>query len=276
MTSFDVFESSPESSRPIEVYRFSFGPLVTLYTSNPSDVTVGSDVYTSTAIKRGNIVSGQTERQRVLNIDLPITNEFAAKYIGVPPGSKATIEIIRLQRDEVPTYDTQVTIYEGSVKSVEFPSSGVARINLQTIEALVGRHLPQYSSMSMCNHTIYGPGCDVNPTAFTITGAVVTAVTDERTLTVTGAAASGLDFTGGFLKLATAADSRLILKQDGDDLTLMVPFKVADVVAGVTAVDASAGCDHLLNGDCALVFDNVIQNGGFNWVPSINIFTRGL
>jgi len=280
MTTFDIYESSPESSRPLEVYRITVGPSTSLFTSDPSDVTIGSDVYKAEAIQRGPIVIGQTERQRVLAIELPLSNTFASRYVGVPPGSKATIEIIRLQRDEIPTYDTQVTIYEGSVKSVEFPRSGVARINAQTVEALAGRHMPQYSSMSMCNHTIYGPGCDVNPASFSLTNAVVTAITDGRTLTVTGAAAAaaagGYEFTGGYLKLSASSDSRLVIKQSGDDLTIMVPYKTTDMVANITTVDAFAGCDHLLGGDCALVFNNVIENGGFNWVPTINIFAEGL
>lgn len=280
MTSFDTYESSPESSRPLEVYRITVGPSTSLFTSDPSDVTIGSDVYKSEAIKRGPIVIGQTERQRVLAIDLPLTNEFASQYIGVPPGSKATVEIIRLQRDEIPVYDTQVTIYEGSVKSVEFPRSGTARINLQSVEALTARHMPRYSSMSMCNHTLYGPGCGVNPSSYSLTNAVVTAITDGRTLTVTGAAAAsaagGFEFTGGYLKLSTSSDSRLIIKQSGDDLTIMVPYKDTDMIANITTVDAFAGCDHLLGGDCAQVFDNVINHGGFNWVPTNNIFKQGL
>lgn len=275
MTSFDVFESSLESSRPLEVYRFDLGGDPSLYTSNPSDVTVGSETYLTEAMKRGPIAVGQTERQRILTIDMPITNSFVANYIGIPPGAKATVEIIRLQRDEVPAFDTKTTIYEGTIKSVEFPRPGLARVNVQTIEALTGRHMPQNTSMSMCNHTLYGPGCNVNPASFNIANKVVTAVSD-RVMTVTDAAfgTSGFDFTGGYVKLSGSSDARLILKHDGDDITVLVPFK--NIIAGTTTVDVFAGCDHLLGGDCALVFNNVIQNGGFNWVPTINIFTKGL
>jgi hypothetical protein len=41
-------------------------------------------------------------------------------------------------------------------------------------------------------------------------------------------------------------------------------------------MQAFAGCDHLIEGDCALVFDQVAEFGGFAFVPSKDIFAQGV
>lgn len=272
MTTFDALETSQEGSRPLEVYAINLGIVQYRYTSDPSDVVVGGLTYTATPIKRGAIVVGQAERRRILSITVPVTNEFARLFLGPPPGQKARVIIYRLQRDEVPTFSTVRRIYDGSVLSVQFPNGTDAVLSTQTREAGVGRHLPRYSQMGACNHTLYGPGCDVPAAAFQYTG-TVTAVSG-RTITVAGASGAGFNFTGGFVRLnGGAPDFRMVLSQAGDVLTMLLPFPTSVLGA---ALDCFAGCNHLVTGDCSTVFDNVIQFGGFPFVPSRNIFSKGV
>lgn len=271
MTSFDTLESGLETSRPVEVYKFSLGSEEFLYTPGTADFTVGLETFESIAIKRNDISRGQSERKRVLTIDLPITNEFARKYIGVPPGVRASVVVSRCQRDETPSI-TKKAIWHGYVTSAVFPSASTIQLQCQSTEAVVGRHVPRYSFMGLCNHVHGSDACGVNLASFTYSDGTVTAV-DGNVITVSGAGASGFNFRGGFVRPTGVSDPRLVLKQSGDDLTLLLPFHAEILNA---SVDCVAGCDHNWNGDCALTYDNVIRYGGFPFVPSRNIFTQGV
>lgn len=272
MSSFSSLESSAESSRPVEIYRFALGSEEFLYTSSANDIVRSGETFVSVPIKRDRIVVGQSERKRVVSIDLPSDNEFAQLYVGTPPGQKATVVISRLQRDESPTFATKIDRFYGVVASVNWPNAATARIAARTDESAVENNLPKYTYMGMCNHTLYGPGCDVDPIPHTFAGTI--SVVSGRDITVPGAGASGKDFTGGFVRLSgSGGDPRIVLKQAGDVLTLLTPFFSAVVGA---SVDCLAGCDHVIESDCALVFNNVVKNGSCRFVPPRNIFQQGL
>lgn len=273
MSSYDALESSVEGSRPIEVYKFAIGTEVYRYTSAEDDVTVGADTYVAEAISRGPIAQGHDDRNRILDITLPADNVFAAKYIDIVPGQRATGTIIRLQRDEVPTFNTQVVIYKGFVRSVRFPGNGrEAVIGILSIEAATSRPIPRFTYQGLCNHVLYDGGCGVNSTNYRMTG-TVTAV-NGNVITVSGASgeADGY-YTAGFVTPTGLTDFRMVLKHVGDDLTLLLPFPVG--LTGQT-IDVFAGCNHMISGHCQTRFNNVIEHGGFAFVPKKNPFTTKL
>jgi hypothetical protein len=154
---------------------------------------------------------------------------------------------------------------------VQFPGDNTAQMVSISQEGLVNRHMPRYTYMGMCNHTLYGPGCTKDPAAYRYSN-TITAVSGN-TVTVTGAGTSGLSFKGGYCKLSAASDFRMVLAQNVDVLTILAPFESS--VVG-SSMDCFAGCNHIVDGDCATVFNNVSRFGGFPYVPSRNIFTRGI
>lgn len=272
MTSFSALDASIQGSRPLEIYRFALGVDEYLYTNSEATVTVGTTEYQPIPIGRDSIGIGEEERRRSITITVPGNNSFATRYQQTPPGQKATISIMRLQWDEVPTFNTQQLIYRGNVKSVQFVDHGtVAKITAQTREAAIARTIPRYSFMGVCNHMLYGPGCDVDPTPHSFLGNV--SAVNGNTITLDGAGASGIDFVGGFCRPTGAEDFRLILSQTGDNLLLLLPFET-DVEGAI--VQAFRGCNHIIDEDCALIFDNVEKNGSFSFVPNRNVFTDGL
>jgi len=268
MTSFDIYESSVQDSRPLEVYRFALGVREWLYTSAEDEITVGADTYTPLPIARSAIEQGAESSSRTLTVTMPGNDSFATQYVNVAPGQKATVSIIRLQRDESPTFNTQALIFKGVVQSVRFPDNGqVAEVALRSIETLGNLKMPRYGYAGLCQHVLYGPGCGVDPTPHTHTG-LVTAVSGN-TITVAGAGASGHDFVGGYCHPTGFNEFRLVISVSGDVLTLLLPFSVDMTGASMQCL---AGCDHKIDGDCGQVFDNVLEFGGFPWVPNLNPF----
>lgn len=272
MTDFDTYESSVDSSRPVELYQFIRGASTWLYTSGSSEVDISGDVYTPISISRNNISQGADQDKRTLVVSMPTVTSLAQDYITVPPGVKTTLNVFRLQRDEVPAFDTQILLFKGTVKSVRYPGNGTrAEFAVRSIESALDGTIPRWTFMGMCNHILYGAGCGVSDASFNHIGNVSSA--SGSVITLDGASASGLDFVGGYVRPTSIDDFRLVLAQSGDDLTLLLPLNVDPTGMNVQAF---AGCDHVLTGDCALVYDNVARFGGFHFVPSRNIFRNGV
>jgi len=272
MSSFDVLESGQEGSRPIELYEFVLGVDQFRFTSAEDIITIGTDVYEPEAIARSRIEQGADQNNRTITVTVPTPNTLAQKYVTVPPGEKATLNIFRFQRDEVPSFNTQVLLFKGLVQGCRFPNDGEsAEFAVRSVETALNRNVPRFTFMSMCNHVLFDAACGAIADNFDHLG--VATSTSGTTVTISGVAASGIDFVGGYVRPTALNDFRMVLAQSGDVLTLLLPF--AEDPAG-NNMQAFAGCDHLLLGDCALVFDRIADYGGFAFVPSKNIFASGL
>ncbi len=272
MATYDVLESSVEDSRPIELYEFVKGAETFRYTSAEDDLTPAADEFAAIAIARGAIAMGSDRNTRNLIVTMPASVGLAQKFIDIPPGEKTSLSIFRYQRDESPTFDTQVLAFTGTVQSVAFPDDGtVAEFALRSRESTMNRNVPRFTFMGMCNHILYDAACGVVQTSFDHVGTASGVIDDQ--ITVSGVSGSGLDFVGGYCKPSAESDFRMIIAQSGNVLTLLLPFQNDPDGANIQCF---AGCDHVLTGDCALVFDNVAEFGGYAFVPSKDIFNSGL
>ena len=267
---FDSLESSLESSEPIELYKFVLGTEEFLWSNTEDTKTVDGDKYVPEAISHDQLAVGREERTRVLQVEVPATNVLAQRYIGTPPGQRASLSIFRTQRQDGGS--EKALIYKGAILSVQFPQDqDVARFALQSIEAASSREVPRMTYMFMCNHILYDVQCKVDSGAFSHVGAVTSVSSDV--ITVSGASASGINFTGGYAKPTGFTDFRLIIGQTGDNLTLLLPFEQNPTGGNVQIF---AGCDHQLEGDCSQTFANEIEFGGFAFIPNKNVFETGL
>lgn len=270
---FDTFEEGLETSRPAELYTISVGSTVYLYTSAEDAITVGATTYQPLeGISRSSLsLGGPTDNVGGITITVPGTNAVAQQYVEGIPGQLATVEIDRYQRGDGST----ARIFEGKIRAVTFTDGGfVASLEVLPSFEAVSREIPRFKFSSLCNHVLYDDRCQVDDTSasFRLSAAACTAVSG-RTITVTGADANGDGYyTGGFVENAAGDDRRLILEQTGTVLTLLLPFTTTPLGTNVTVL---AGCDHTIS-TCESKFDNVINFGGFPFVPTKNIFSSGL
>lgn len=263
-------ETSLEGSRPFEIYKILLGSQEFFYTSGDDAVTVDGDEYLPIEIKRTAIAMGKQARAKVVSVAIAASTELAQRYVGPPPGVRATISIFRLQR--VTGVGDKVLIYSGTIKAVSFPKNGqFADMQCQSLEASTNRAVPRYTYMGMCNHLLYSTICGVVQNDFKHVG-IVTAIVNNI-ITIADLSASGLDVKGGFLDNSTGSEKRQILAVTGDDVTVLLPFEVSPIGTTITAF---AGCDRVLTSDCAVTFENEERFGGFAFVPNRNPFTSGI
>jgi len=268
--SYDSYESSVEEGRPYELYRFVMGTQEFYFTSAEDEITYNGDDYQPVEISRGPVVLGKQERAKVMSIKIAATSSLAQRYVGPPPGERATVSIFRFQRED--GTGTAALIYSGTVKSATFPANGqFTELNCQSLEASSNRAIPRRTYMGMCNHLLYSTACGVNQASHKHLGAV-TAVVDN-VMTISGLSASGLDAVGGYMENSTGIEKRQILAQSGDDVTVLLPFENDPTSTTVTVY---AGCNRVLTSDCAVTFSNEARFGGFAFVPNRNPFTAGI
>jgi uncharacterized phage protein (TIGR02218 family) len=276
MTSFDTLEGSVERSQPIEVYRIEFGVQTFRYTSSQKAVTLGSEVFEPLVISRSSVSQSREREPLNLEVVLPGDNMFVRNYLNIAPGRRAFLTVLRLQANESPTFDTQVLLFRGTVSVVSFTEDGRnAKIVARSIEFARAQNIPRFTFSGVCNNLLYDEFCKVNSASFRELGTVSSGGT-TTTLTIPEAAnrADGF-FDGGYINITNglAPDFRMILSHTGDEVTILLPF--SEDATGLE-VAIFAGCDHTLNGDCALKFDNVANYGGSFFVPPKNIFSTGL
>lgn len=276
---YEFFETSIEEATPVELYIFTLGTEIFRYTSAEDDITISlpnpiNGVYSSITIRRTNIQqSSDGNRTDSITIDLPSNNEVAARYVGVVPGQPLDIELHRFHRLDAPDPET-VLAFQGVMQTVSFVEDGrVAKLQVQSLTKAKNREVPRFTYQAPCNHMLYDVRCKISDTdaafeKFLTAGAVDSTGTF---ITATGAAAFGADFfTGGFIEFDN--DFRTVKSQTGDVLEVFIPF-VSTPLGQVMRV--LAGCDLSIT-TCRDKFANVINYGGFPFVPTKNVFRTGI
>lgn len=278
---FDAFENSLESGTPVEIYVIELGAETFLFTSAQIDFDVAvpdplAGTYTAVAITRGQISQGagdQTEDK--LEIVMPADNEFVARYVNVAPANKAQVSLYQIHRDDP---DAEIVLlFRGVMGSISFQKDvREATLQVQALTKARSRTIPRVTFQGLCNHMLYDGRCKLVESSFEF-NLTVTVVTDN-VITVPGAgsiaiglAPAGDAFEAGFVE--NSGDFRLVINQSGDDLTLLIPFATSPLGLTVRCV---VGCKHRLELDCDDKFSNVVNYGGYPFVPLKNPFTTGL
>lgn len=272
--SYDPNESSQQGSAPVELYTITIGAATYRYTSAEDDVSEGADTFTAVNIKRDRLSTGGRDAdQQFLVIELPADNVIVKQYINAVPGVKAEVTIERSQRPD--SFSESIILFEGRIASVAFEDQGRrAKVKVEPRINAVSRPVPRFNYQGLCNHVLYDARCSVadSDPSFRLSSAAVTAEVGN-TITVTGAGANGDGYyTGGFVESQGGIDHRLIIDQTGEVLTLHLPFAAPTFGQDVNVY---AGCDHRI-ATCKSKFNNVVNFGGFAYVPTKNVFESGL
>jgi len=269
---FDALERSREDGNVLELYEFRFGVETTRLTSYNQDIVFQGVTWTATQISRGQVQNSVEQAINELKVDMPLSHPIPQQYISNVPGRVGTVKIFRAHADD-PAEET-LQIFDGFISQVGFDAALVATLSLSPSTSVFKRSGPRFNYQSLCNHVLYDSRCKILEVAFKFTGTVVQET--GRTIEVAGIfAAEGADWTtSGFVRspAGTFDDARLILSQSGDVLTLLNNFAVPTLGQDV---DVFAGCDHSL-AICESKFANVINYGGFPFVPIKNPFSSSI
>jgi hypothetical protein len=271
---FQAFETSTEAGCPVEVFRFQVGSTEYYYTSAEDEVTLASQLYVPKAISRADNAEGPANRDHDFAVVLPTSDPVAQFFTGNLPGKRVRLTVSRFHRDDTPTPEV-VVIFDGRVMSAGFRKKLKETVlTARPLLSSVGRVMPARTCQSQCNHTLYDPNtCKVDDTDPAFRAAAKNVAGQSGNLLAVGglgAYAAGW-FTGGYVEDIANSDFRTILDDDGaGNLTLLLPFATQP-----STVNVFAGCAHDI-AVCKSKFDNVINFGGFAFVPRKNPFETGV
>lgn len=267
--SFEAYETSEESGRPIELYEFYYLGQISRWTSWDRDITIGAFVYTATQLSRSDVTDagGNISNQNLTltcNADFPIAELFSVS----PPSDVVNVIIKTVQQSDLS--DPQV-IYPGRILNVSW-SNDTCKITCQSILTRLKQPGLRRLYGKMCPHLLYRGGegeCNASEITFRetatlsgVSGITVTAVS-------IGAQPDGY-FDGGKL---TAVIGGLTVKRgirSHVGMTLTLTHRIPGLVPGMT-VELLPGCDHT-RATCISKFNNEPNFGGFPFVPQKNPF----
>lgn len=269
---FATLETSRESGSILELYTFKFGLSTFRFTSFQRDIVWQGFSYTSETISRSNTGASIEDVAGQVTITLPLDNEVPQLFIRNVPGKVGSVTIQRAQLND-PLEET-VLLFDGFVANVTLDGELEGKILCFPNTKIFNRTAPRFTYQGLCNHILYDSRCKIARSAFLFTGLV--SVVSGNDITVNGAGAVGAadEFVSGFASfpVASSEDSRAILAQSGDVLTLLIPFSIPIIGENI---DVFAGCDHGLT-ICDTKFANTINYGGFPYVPRKNPFNTTL
>lgn len=274
--------SSPEQSiaegRPIELYRITTTAGADYrFTNAENSITDDIPVtYTPASVSRDAFSQSQQRNATETVIRMPyledVTDEFAQQYIPNPPEGRTTLTIKRHHLTD--TGNEFVQIWEGTIVSAAYDDNGQVELLCRGYKNLFAREGPQARWAQSCQHQLYDGLCGITATAFSDSAVTVDDVAaDGVTLTLSGLSSPLRDFVGGRVIKGGGVDSRLIVDQSGNVITIQQPFR-SDFVDGAT-VSLEQGCDHS-TGDCINKFSNIDNFGGFPYTPGLNPYQEGL
>lgn len=279
---YAAYEESRDDGGPVQLYLFRYGTEAGeyyAYTSHTQELTVdhggsvGEITYTPIPIQRDNIASNGTLDKSALKVSMDIGTDLAELFRVYPPSNVVTLTIYEGHIDDP---DTEfVVVWAGRIVSAgrehsELVISGEP-VSTQLLRPGLRRHY-QYG----CPHWLYGPHCNANKAAATVSGNV--AAISGSTVTLDAGWEGTFDpakFVRGMLEWTPAGEStqrRTIIRRSGDVLTLS---GIPTGLAVTDSVDVVLGCNHKAfaaqGGDCEALHDNLVNYGGQPWIPLKNI-----
>ncbi len=269
-------EVAIETNRPIELFEFAEGTVITRYTSSEGDIEFNGFTWLARTINRGTFGKHVESESTTLDIKIPSTDAIASRYIGIQPADRLDVIVSRIHEKMSPP--TSILLFRGYVTSAAFKDEECTLI-LKPFNEIFQRQMPRQTFQGLCNHVHYDGRCGVSEAAAPnrLTGLVISQTNSGEVINIAGAGlivdnkSPSQAFKGGFVRKLDSSDFRMILDQDGDNLTLLLPFSIS--VLGTTVV-LQRGCDRSV-GTCLAKYDNVINYGGFPHVPAINPFEQG-
>lgn len=263
--SFEDLEESVASSAPVEGYKFIGSFKTYLYTSADKAQVINGETYLPIAVKRSNIKAGTQEDDNLsLDLDLPFDIDVIRDYAYAQTPPKLTLQVYRQQFDDDLSWSL---FWTGIVRGFNV-SGRTAKVQVPSIFSLALQgEIPNVYFQTPCNHVLYDARCGVLRADHRYEMTIQAVAKTLITLTAPGPADHILS-AGEIVNLRNG-ERRLILDNVGSEINIGYPF--VDLRPD-DDVELVKGCDHSLSA-CKAKFDNVINFGGFPYIPSDNPFS---
>lgn len=260
---YSAYDSSVEGGMPVELYRFNQGPLEWNYTSSAEPVLYLSTTYTPEAITRSSISQTGEMAKDGISLVFPRDNEFAAQFLGQTPDLTTTLT---LYRGHLTDGDAEFVAYWKGRAVAGSAAGAEVTVECESVFTSMRRSGLRARFQRTCRHSLYGSACGLDKASYAVPAYIQSSTSFTLVNNASSLQPDGT-YTGGMVELESGA-MRFIVNHVGDTLYLSRPF--AESVNGQT-VSIFPGCDHLKS-TCITKFNNLLNFGGFPYIPNINPF----
>ena len=275
--SFNAFEISNRSGKPIFLFRFTAGTVAYTYTTDSEPHAYLDEIYEPLEGLEPS-GTGQSQEVNAQRITISASKEWIIprQYVAFVPSVQMFLTVFKFHRDEpLAVY----SYWQGFVQAAKFDDKN-SHLTCSPITVLFDRLGLRRTFAGLCTHILYDGFCPVPDSAFRRDG-TLSQLPAGFTLTAPEWAAQpdGWFKTGYVERVLPSgvADMRLITGNAAGTLTILSPFP-SDLVDGET-LRAYAGCDHLFT-TCASKFgaytDTGGAYGGWHRIPKKNPFQTGI
>ena len=253
-------EASVNSGKPIELYDFNWDVEHWRFTSGPDEIQYLGNTYDPELISRGDVEITDNNFKNEMEISISRDNIFAQQFILSPLEGIVSVTIYR-------GHGTDFVIYwQGIISNFTF-NSGEISITAKPRTSSMMRTGLRRKYQKLCNHALYGVGCQVNQESYKVASTIATIDRTTITSAIFATKADGW-FTAG--KIVVGKAERLITSHEGATITINRPITTA--VAG-NSFTAYAGCDHTRTACKDKFTNNFLNYGGQPWIPTKNPFS---
>jgi hypothetical protein len=270
--SFLTFELSRLLGRPVELYKFVYGPgnSYFAYTNAEKPITYSGIVYNPLPINRSNIQVTGTLDKADLTVTMPHTAGLPNILTIYPPAQTVSLTIYQGHAND--TGGEFLVMWVGRVIGCQRKASE-ASLTCQSFMTSLKRTGLRRLWMYGCPHVLYGTECGADKAGHTVASVIVSISTtsDAVALPAAWSEALGWDtthFPGGTIEYVGTDGNNYVttinsINSDGVTLNLAGPPMALAVGRAVNLV---WGCDHTVQGGCAAL-GNTQNFGGQPWIP---------
>lgn len=267
---YSAIDASVQDGRPEIRLLFVQGLTEFRYTSRPDIVNDGTNTWMPSAVTTTEVSQSGDMAKDPVTLKLPRTSPIAQTFIGGAPDEITLVTIFRSHiGDDVPQ-----TYWKGRVSGSSISGDEVT-LTCENIFTSLRRSGLRARYQKGCRHALYSPNCSMALADFASAATVSAVAGNTVTFTLdTDTFADGY-FNGGIMQAVDGM--RYISSHVGGTLTLMQASRpLALLVAdGPQAVTLHPGCAHTI-ADCRDKFNNLVNFGGFPWIPSKNPFSNSV
>jgi uncharacterized phage protein (TIGR02218 family) len=242
----------------VELYKFVRDTDEWTLTSSDTAVDYLGDTYEPAVIGHDNRVQRQELAKTNLKIKIDIESDLAVSLLGYFGNDIMSVTLFL--QDSSGTE----TIWKGRYVSQKINNSHFTIVTESLFTTLKRPGLrAQYQKT--CRHALYFSGCNLDKDNFDVSG-TLTAISGEAYSVTEASSQPDGYYSGGMIEDPTDGSLRWIVDHVGQVLTLARTFEALSVS---DTVNIYPGCDHIRT-TCVDKFNNVLNYGGFPWIPSKN------
>lgn len=265
--SYDNFEISNQSGRPIALYTFLYGASYWRYCTADTDKTIGGQTYLARAISDEGVTQGgsdQNDLQIVMQKNLPVPMLFR----NTQPSGKVWLTVRRWHIGD-PANETPL-LWSGTIVNATDVDEATVRLGGRSIGGSYDRNGLRLAWGRMCPHVLYSDfGCRVNKALHAYPRTLATVDGTSFTCTAHSDAEEG-SFSGGFLEFVRddgSLERKGIESQSGNHFVVLGSTSGLAIGSEVTIYP---GCAR--NTTACKAFGNLPNYGGFPHLPGKSPF----